>query len=107
MYVIVGKVFFNQISLVPKANYEIIDTIVAVNFHNVPQYWPTSDLDQWFWLQGGFFGKSSPVTARQNHRPVDLMLHRLLTPGLALQRVGLAPRREELATAPSEEVGVA
>ena len=50
---IVGKIFFDDILFVAAADDEFIDTVVAVNFHDMPQDGLSSDFKPSVWYQIG------------------------------------------------------
>ena len=59
---IVGKIFLDDVSLVTTAHNKIIDAMVGIDFHDVPENWLTANLDHGLWLNCGFFTQTSTQT---------------------------------------------
>jgi hypothetical protein len=53
---IIGKPFFDIVSLISEAYDELFVAIIGKMLHDMPQYWFPPDFDHWFWLDGRFFG---------------------------------------------------
>ena len=45
---VVGKELFDHVAFESQADHEIIQPIVGVDFHDVPENRPPSNLDHWF-----------------------------------------------------------
>ena len=56
--VIVGEVILDHVSLVATANDKVIDAVGGVNFHDMPEDGPVTDLDHGLWLDHAFFTDS-------------------------------------------------
>ena len=67
MQEIVSEVFFNDIALVSATNDEIIQAMLRIHFHNVPQDRFAADLDHRFRAKTGFFTYAGSKTTRKNH----------------------------------------
>ena len=63
MQEVVCKVFFDDIALVAAANDEVIDAMMGVNLHDVPQDGLAPDLDHGLGLDVGFFAYARTQTA--------------------------------------------
>jgi len=60
---VVGKILLDDIALVSQANDEIVDPVMRVNLHDVPEDRPAPDLDHGFWLEMGFLADASAQTS--------------------------------------------
>jgi hypothetical protein len=47
-YGVVQEILFYQMPFVAQAKYKAIEAISSVDLHDVPKYWPATDLDHWF-----------------------------------------------------------
>ena len=65
--VIVQEVFFNYFSLVAKAEHEIIETVMRVNFHHVPQNRFIADGHHRLGLKTSLFFQPGAQTAAQDN----------------------------------------
>ena len=61
---IVSKIFLNNIAFVPTADNEVVDAVLRVYFHDMPQNRPDTDFNHWFRLQVSFFGNAGAKAAR-------------------------------------------
>ena len=52
---IVGKVFFNHVALVAQADHEVVDSVMGIDLHDVPQNGLAADFDHRFRAQVRFF----------------------------------------------------
>jgi hypothetical protein len=52
---VVGKVFFDEVTLITTANDKVVDAVVGVHFHDVPQNRVTTNLDHRLGTYSGFF----------------------------------------------------
>src|SRR5580658_3598980 len=65
---IVGEVLFDDITLVPETDNELMEAITAVNGHDMPQKRPSADHDHRFWSTIRLFGKAAAPSTGQNDR---------------------------------------
>ena len=56
---VIREIFLDYIAFVPEANHELIDPVVRVDLHDVPQDRPTPNLDHGLWLEMGFLAYAS------------------------------------------------
>ena len=63
MQEVVGKVFFDTVSLITETDNEIIEAVAGIDFHNMPQNGLFADFDHGFRFEMGFFTDSRPKTA--------------------------------------------
>ena len=52
---IVREILFDQIAPITQTDSKLFDSSVILQFHNVPQYGPGTDLHEWFWLDHSLF----------------------------------------------------
>jgi hypothetical protein len=52
---VIGKVLFNQVAFIATTNNEVVDAIVRVHLHDVPQNGFPPDFDHGLWASGRFF----------------------------------------------------
>jgi hypothetical protein len=64
--VVVREVLLDGIPLVAEADDEIVEPIMGVDLHDVPQDWLFSNLDHRLRLQVRFLADSRPESARKN-----------------------------------------
>ena len=67
MQKVVGKVFFDYVSLVAAANDKFVDAVMFVRFENMPQNWLATDLHHWLGFQVGLLADTGTKTAGQNY----------------------------------------
>jgi hypothetical protein len=53
---VVGEVLLDDVALVAEADHEVVEAVVAVDLHDVPQDRPLADLDHRLGLGGGLLG---------------------------------------------------
>jgi len=58
MTVIISEIFFYNITFVPTKYNELIESIMRIDFHYVPENRLSTNLYHWFRFQGGFFGQA-------------------------------------------------
>ena len=63
---VVGEIFLDQIALVAAANHKLMHAVGGVEFHDVPEDRPATDLDHWLWLDGRFLGEPRAESSGQN-----------------------------------------
>ena len=81
MQKIMGKILLDAIALVSKADYEVIEPIVRIMLHDMPENRPPANLDHWLWLDMRLLADACAESACQNdyfHRYPFLFL-RVLT----------------------------
>ncbi len=69
---IIGEILLDHIALVAEANDEIVEAVLTVDFHDVPEDGPPADLDHRLGANAGFFGQTSAHSTGQNdsfHQP--------------------------------------
>jgi hypothetical protein len=62
MQKVIGKIFFDIISLVSQADNEIIDAIMRIDLHDMPENGLAADLDHGFGPKVGFFADAGSET---------------------------------------------
>lgn len=72
---VIGEIFLDQITLVAKADDEIVHPVGRIDFHDVPKYRHTADLDHRLRTHRRFLAEPRPEASCQNNR-----LHRLRPP---------------------------
>jgi ABC-type glucose/galactose transport system permease subunit len=65
---VIGKILLYDMPFISQADNEIIYTRIGINFHDVPQYRPISDLHHRFRLYARFFGKPGSKSTGQDNR---------------------------------------
>src|SRR5262249_25733250 len=65
---IVGKVLFDHVSLVAKANNEIINAMVRVDLEDMPKDRFATNLDHWFGSGNRFLTQTSTEAPSKNYR---------------------------------------
>lgn len=63
---IIGEVLFYDVLFVPCADDELVETVVAVELHDVPEDWHTAQFYHGLGFELGFFGDARAVAARKN-----------------------------------------
>ena len=51
---VVGEVFFDNVALIPAANYKVVYAMRGVAFHYVPEKWFATNFDHGFWFEVSF-----------------------------------------------------
>jgi hypothetical protein len=64
---VIGEIFLDDVAFVPAADHEIVDAVVCVDLHDVPQDRPPADLDHRLGAHGGFFTEARAEAAGKNH----------------------------------------
>ena len=67
MQEVVGEILLDDITLVPKANNEVIDAVGRIDFHDVPDDGPATDLYHWLWLEVGLLTDPGTKPAGQDN----------------------------------------
>ncbi len=62
------EVLLDDVSLVPEADHEIVDSVRRVNFHDVPKNRPPADLHHRLGSDFRFLGKACSKPSRKNDR---------------------------------------
>src|SRR5690349_17383151 len=65
---IVSEVLFDYVAPITQAYDEVVDAVMAVQLHDVPQDRTAPDLDHGFRAQDRFLTQAGTQTARQDHR---------------------------------------
>src|SRR5215831_10903724 len=78
---VIQKEIFNLISFITQAKYEVLQPIVSVVLHDMPQHGPASDFDHRFRAYLGFFAQPSALASAEDNN-----LHRLIPAGLLMSR---------------------
>jgi len=63
---VIREEFLDQIAFVSKADYEVVDTVLAIYLEDVPEYGPAPDFDHRFRPHRGLFADSRSKAASQN-----------------------------------------
>src|ERR1700683_1297890 len=94
--VVIGEVFFDQITLVAQANNEIAQSELGIDLHDMPKNRAAADLDQRLWPDFGFFGKPAAKTSGQYDHLADFHhCPRLTSCRIAVLPPGAQPRAWE------------
>src|SRR5882762_4700371 len=70
---VIREILLDDVALVSEANHEFVDSIVRVNLHDVPQYWPATNFDHRLRLEMGFLAYASAESSSENdcfHRQI-------------------------------------
>ena len=71
---IISEIFLDQVALVAAANYEITNSIVGINFHDVPENRPAANFHHWLRAQRGLLAQACTKTSGKNdcfHKEFD------------------------------------
>ena len=64
---VIGEVFLDDIAFVTATDHEVVDPVVGINLHDVPENGLAPDFDHWLGLQVGFFGNTgAEATGKYN-----------------------------------------
>jgi hypothetical protein len=63
---VVREIFFDQIAFVPEADDEIVDPVMGVDLHDVPDDRAAADLHHRLRANGGFFGEAGAKAPGEN-----------------------------------------
>ncbi len=64
---VVGEVFLDHVTLEAAADDEVIDAVMRVNLHNVPEYRKATDLDHRLRLEVCLLGNACAQTTGQDN----------------------------------------
>jgi len=64
---VVREVLFDHITFVTEADHEVMDPIMGINFHDVPQDRTPANLDHRFGAQRRLFTDAGTETAREDY----------------------------------------
>ena len=64
---IVRKILFDEVALVAAANNEVIDAVMRVHLHDVPENGLATNFDHGLGTRGGFFAETGTQPASQNN----------------------------------------
>src|ERR1051325_7647446 len=95
---VVREILFDHVALVAEADDEVVESLVAVDLHHVPQHRTAADLDHRFRPHAGLFGDARPQSAGQ-----DDDLHGCPTCSVLLPRA--SPAGSDLPCACMSELG--
>ena len=65
--IVVGEIFLDEIALVAQAHDEVVDAVVGVDLHDVPQDGAAADLHHRLGPKGRFFTEPGAKTAGENN----------------------------------------
>ncbi|MNY47304.1 hypothetical protein D3C86_1825650 [compost metagenome] len=68
MQKVIGEIFLDQVAFIATADDKIIDAVLRVDLHDVPENWSISNLNHRFGTGTCFFADPSPQAASQNYR---------------------------------------
>ena len=61
---IVSEVFLDDVTFIAEADNEIVEAVMAVDLHDMPQDWTTADLNHWFRTDVSFLAQPGAHTSR-------------------------------------------
>jgi hypothetical protein len=63
---VIGEILLDHVTLVPAADNEVVDSVMGILLHYVPEYWATTDLHHGFRPDCGLLTQASAQTTGKN-----------------------------------------